>query len=380
MSSGVPWRVVAAAVAGLVVGVWLGRRGGGGRLRGRLRVGLSECIGDTHLCELPHLSRALGRQVLVKLEFLNPGGTAKDRAARQMLSDALQSGLLRRGGTVFEGSAGSTGISLTLMAWSQGCHTHICIPDDMAREKSDLLTCLGAQVERVPPTTFSDPEHFCNLAKRRALHHEGGFFVDQFDNLSNRTAHYSTTGPELWEQVDGNLQVLVCAAGTGGLVAGVSTFLKEQDPSISVVLIDPPGSSLANRVNHGVAWSDKEREGSRKRRQVDTLCEGIGLTGRVTANFSEADIDLALKCTDQECVDMARWVLHHEGFFIGSSSAAHLVGVVKAARRVPEGSRIATFLCDAGYRHLSKFWNAEFLAKSGLMVRDFGVNDLSFIS
>ena len=250
----------------------------------------------------------------------------------------------------------------------------------MATEKSDLLACLGAGIERIPPTSFSDPEHFCNVAKRRAESCKDAFFADQFENASNRKAHFETTGPELWEQMDGRLDVLVCAAGTGGLVAGVGSFLKKCDSSISVVLIDPPGSSLCNRVNAGVAWGDQEREGARRRRQVDTVCEGIGLTGRVTENFRSAEIDLAFKCTDQECVDMARWILHHEGFFIGSSSAAHLVGVVKAARAVPQGSRMATFLCDSGYRHVSKFWNPEFLRSKGLdPTRDFEANDLSFV-
>jgi cysteine synthase A len=269
----------------------------------------------------------------------------------------------------------------------------------MAIEKVQLLECLGAHVERVPPASFSDPEHYCNVALRRAAEDPSGWFANQFDNLSNMRAHYETTGPELWEQMEGQMDVLVVAAGTGGLAAGLSTFLKEQDSGISVVLVDPPGSSLFLRVTQGVAFSDKEMEvqeqhlflfffflffflskqekGKRKRRQVDTICEGIGITGRLTENFSQAQIDTAVQCSDQECVDMARFVLNHEGFFIGSSSAANLVGLVKAARLVPPGSRLVTLLCDAGYRHLTKFWNPEFLRSKDLLVRDF--EDLSFV-
>lgn len=232
----------------------------------------------------------------------------------------------------------------------------------------------------IPPAPFCDPEHFCNTAQRTA-EKNNGFFANQFENLSNFKAHYTSTGPELWEQMVHEIDYVVLGAGTGGMIAGVSRYLKEQDEGIKVVLIDPPGSSLYNRVNGGVAFSSAEKEGNRKRRQVDTIVEGVGIVGRVTSNFKQAQIDCALKCTDQECVDMARYILKHEGFFIGSSSAANLVGTVKAARDVPKGSRMVTMLCDSGYRHISKFWNDEFLESKGMSVeRTFAlISDLSFV-
>ena len=374
---GVLFAVAASVVAGggLLLGLWLGRRRE--QTRDRPRIGLLDCVGDTPLVELTSLSEALGRRVFAKLEMQNVGGTSKDRAARQILLDAMADGRLQRGQTVYEGSAGSTGISLALLCKALGLKTHICLPSDMAVEKVQLLQCLGATVERVPPAAFADPEHFCNVAQRRAAADPNGFFADQFDNLSNCRAHYATTGPELWRQMDGRVDALVVAAGTGGLAAGLSRFLKEQDPRVSVALVDPPGSSLFLLVNSGVAFGAAEREGRRRRRQVDTLCEGIGLTGRVTANFREARLDAAFRCSDQECVDMARFVLEREGLFIGSSSAAHLVGAVKAARRLPPGARVVTLLCDGGWRHLSKFWNEDFLREQGLLVRT--CPDLSFV-
>ncbi len=365
-----------AAAGGLLLGLWLGRRYG--KQREKRRTSLIDCVGETKLVELRSLSQRLGRLVFAKLEMLNVGGTSKDRAARQILLDAMGDGRLVAGQTVYEGSAGSTGISLALLTKALGLGLHVCIPADMAQEKVDLLQCLGATVERVAPAAFADPEHYCNTAQRRAAADPNGFFADQFDNLSNFRAHYESTGPELFSQMEGDIDVLVVAAGTGGLAAGLSRYLKEKDASISVALVDPPGSSLFLLVNNGVAFSDKELEGRRKRRQVDTVCEGIGVTGRVTANFKEALVDVAFQCTDQECVDMARFILDHEGFFIGSSSAAHLVGAVKAARRVPLGSRVATLLCDGGWRHVSKFWNDEFLRQQGLLVRK--CNDLSFVA
>jgi cysteine synthase A len=367
------------AVCGIVFALWKRRR-----RRSVCGTSLFDCVGNTPMIELQSLSSRLGCRVFAKLEFLNPGGTSKDRAAKQIILDAEQSHFLGRPVNrtrIYEGSAGSTGISLALLGAARGYNITVFIPSDMAVEKSQLLQALGATVTRVPPAPFLSPEHFCNAAKRAAAADPTGFFSDQFDNLSNFRAHYLTTGPEMWQQMldyVGGVDCFVGAAGTGGLIAGVSRCFKEHNPAVSVVLADPQGSSLYLKVNAGVAFSDTELEGKRKREQVDTIVEGIGQVGRVTKNFSEAQIDCAVRCTDQECVDMSRFIMRHEGIFLGSSSAAHLVGVVKAARLLPAGSRIVTVLCDAGWRHASKFWNDDFLQKQNLKVKD-AIEDLSFV-
>lgn len=197
---------------------------------------------------------------------MNPGGSVKDRVAKQMIVEAEEQGLLRGGSTVYEGTAGSTGISLALAANARGYRCHIFMPDDQAKEKSDLLERLGAHVDRVRPVSFSNPQQFCNQARRSAAEDpHGGLFANQFENLANYRAHYLHTGPEIWEQTEGRLDAFVCAAGTGGTIAGISTFLKERDPKIKVYLIDPPGSALFNKVNTGVLFAHEDREGKRKK-------------------------------------------------------------------------------------------------------------------
>jgi cysteine synthase A len=366
------------ALAGLGFGLlWsaLRRRSSPSR---RELVGLFDAVGDTKTVRLDSLSTALGHQVFVKLEFMNPSGTAKDRAARQILLDADHR--VCEGGVIVEGTSGSTGIALTLLGAARGCRTVIFIPSDMAQEKVDLLRVLGSELRVVPPAPYANPNHYNSAAERFARADDSVFFANQFDNPSNWKAHFNTTGPELWEQMDHRIDVFVVGCGTGGMAAGVSTYLRDQNSPCAIILVDPPGSSLLSRVLYGTAYSKSEREGHRKRTQVDTVVEGMGLVGRVTANFAQAQFNGGVHCTDQECVDMARYILKHEGFFIGSSAAAHLVGVVRYARTLTTpNQRIATVLCDAGFRHLSKFWNSEFLASRGLLIRDFARSDLSFV-
>ncbi|CAJ1971507.1 unnamed protein product [Sphenostylis stenocarpa] len=376
--------------------------------------GLVEAIGNTPLIRINSLSAATGCQILGKCEFLNPGGSVKDRVALQIIQEALESGQLRPGGIVTEGSAGSTAISIATVAPAYGCKTHVVIPDDAAIEKSQILEALGATVERVRPVSITHKDHFVNIARRRAseanefaLKHrnsqlngkedtekingyesdgynysslfpcdcQGGFFADQFENLANFRAHYKGTGPEIWEQTNGKLDAFVAAAGTGGTVAGVSTFLQEKNPNIKCFLVDPPGSGLFNKVTRGVMYTREEAEGRRLRNPFDTITEGIGIN-RITKNFAMAKLDGAFRGTDREAVEMARFLLKNDGLFLGSSSAMNCVGAVRVAQAIGPGHTIVTILCDSGMRHLSKFYNADYLSELGLTPKADGLEFL----
>ncbi|KAK3906972.1 tryptophan synthase beta subunit-like PLP-dependent enzyme [Staphylotrichum tortipilum] len=340
--------------------------------------GIEGTIGNTPLIKIRSLSEATGCTILAKAEFLNgAGGSPKDRVALNMIQVAEEQGLLSpgRGDTIYEGTVGSTGISLAVLARARGYNAHICMPDDMAVEKSDLLHHLGATVERVPVAPITDPGHFVNLARARAKAHTAapdtpsrGFFADQFESLANYTAHMKTTGPEIFEQTDGGqLDAFIAGAGTGGTIAGVAKYLKEEAglTALRVVLADPQGSGLYNKIRHGVMYSATEREGTRRRQQVDTMVEGIGIN-RITENFEAGRglIDDAVRVTDEQASHMARWLVEHDGIFIGSSSAVNCVAAVVTALKLPKGSRVVTILCDSGTRHLSKFW--KHIAAMGL--------------
>lgn len=341
--------------------------------------GIAGCIGNTPLIRIGSLSAATGRTILAKAEFLNGAGNSpKDRVALSMITAAEEAGLLvpGRGDTIYEGTVGSTGISLAALARARGYLAHICMPDDQSAEKSALLHHLGAAVERVPVAPITSPAHFVNLARRRARDHTAsdrdpsrGFFADQFESPANYAAHLRTTGPEIYRQAAGRVDAFVAGAGTGGTIAGVARYLKEESglgpDGVRVVLADPQGSGLYNRVRHGVMYSSTEREGTRRRQQVDTIVEGIGIN-RITENF-EAGRDLvddAVRVSDAQACRMARWLVEHDGIFVGSSSAVNCVAAVVTALTLPPGSQVVTILCDSGTRHLSKFWKK--IADSGL--------------
>lgn len=334
--------------------------------------GIESTIGHTPLIRLKTLSNLTGRTILAKAEFLNGcGGSPKDRVALSMILTAEAKGLLvpHRGDTIYEGTVGSTGISLATLARARGYKCHICMPADVAVEKSNLLRQLGAHVERVTPAPITSPDHFVNLARRRAREHavrhrhrDGsvGFFADQFESEANWTAHLRSTGPEIYAQTGGLLDAFVAGAGTGGTVAGVARYLKEEakmGDSLRIVLADPQGSGLYNKVKYGVMYSPTEREGTRRRQQVDTIVEGIGIT-RITENFEAGRelIDNAVKITDDQACRMARWLVENEGVFAGSSSAVNVAAAVVTATTLPPGSTVVTILCDSGQRHLSKFY------------------------
>ncbi|XP_068644174.1 cysteine synthase 2 [Aristolochia californica] len=365
--------------------------------KARGKRGVVGAIGNTPLIKINSLSEATGCEILAKCEFMNPGGSVKDRVAVKIIEEALESGKLAQGGVVTEGSAGSTAISLATVAPAYGCKCHVVIPDDAAIEKSQILEALGATVERVRPVSITHRDHFVNIARRRASeatglaaresstrsHHvngklqngelpsvfpagcKGGFFADQFENLANFRAHYEGTGPEIWEQTGGNLHAFVAAAGTGGTVAGVSKFLQEKNPNIKSFLIDPPGSGLFNKVTRGVMYTREEAEGRRLKNPFDTITEGIGIN-RMTNNFWIAKLDGAFKGSDMEAVEMSRFLLKNDGLFVGSSSAMNCVGALRAAQLLGPGHTIVTILCDNGIRHLSKFHNPQYLADHGL--------------
>ncbi|KAF7140151.1 hypothetical protein RHSIM_Rhsim06G0228900 [Rhododendron simsii] len=372
--------------------------------KSKSRTGLVDAIGNTPLIRINSLSDVTGCEILGKAEFLNPGGSVKDRVAVKIIEEALGSGELARGGVVTEGSAGSTAISLATVAPAYGCKCHVVIPDDVAIEKSQTIEALGATVERVRPVSITHRDHYVNVARRRALRAnevaskqrkskqtdaedigrinryeseggkqssvfssdcKGGFFADQFENLANFRAHYEGTGPEIWEQTGGNLDAFIAAAGTGGTVAGISRFLKEKDANIKCFLIDPPGSGLFNKVTRGVMYTKEEAEGHRLKNPFDTITEGIGIN-RLTQNFMMAELDGAFRGTDMEAVEMSRFLLKNDGLFLGSSSAMNCVGAVRVAQSIGPGHTIVTILCDSGMRHLSKFCNSQYLSDHGL--------------
>ncbi|CAH9076147.1 unnamed protein product [Cuscuta europaea] len=381
--------------------------------RKKSKNGLVAAIGNTPLIRINSLSDATGCEILGKAEFLNPGGSVKDRVAVKIIEEALESGALSEGGVVTEGSAGSTAISLATVAPVYGCTCHVVIPDDAAIEKSQILEALGATVERVRPVSITHKDHFVNIARRRAseanerssirseadrngakqvnghktteekqssifsLECKGGYFADQFENLANFRAHYEGTGPEIWEQTGGNLDAFIAASGTGGTVAGVSCFLKGKNANIKCFLVDPPGSGLYNKVTRGVMYAREEAEGRRLKNPFDTITEGIGIN-RITENFKLAKLDGAFRGTDKEAVEMSRYVLKNDGLFVGSSSAMNCVGAVRVAQALGPGHTIVTILCDSGMRHLSKFFNPEYLSQHSLAPSAAGLEFLGF--
>jgi cysteine synthase len=321
--------------------------------------GLIGAIGNTPLIEIRSLSDLTGCKILGKAEFLNPGGSVKDRAALFMVEQAEKEGKLQAGdsgaiGTIVEGTAGNTGIGLALVANAKGYRCVIVMPNNQSPEKIDLLNTLGAEVELVAPVAFSNPEHFYHRAKRRSQDIKNAFWADQFENLANSEAHYQTTAPEIWQQTGGAIDGIVMSSGTGGTIGGVTAYLKEQNPQIASYLIDPQGSGLYSYITEGVF----KAEGS-------SITEGIGIN-RGTANFYRAKLDGAFQGSDLEAIEMAHYLLKHDGLFLGSSAALNVVGAVKLARKLGKGKIIATILCDGGGRYQSRMFNSQWLAEKQL--------------
>ncbi|BGP00368.1 Cysteine synthase 2 [Rhodotorula toruloides] len=400
--------------------------------------GIEELIGNTPLVRIRSLSDALGVDILGKCEYMNPFGSVKDRVSLQIIKQAEEEGLIHpdTGSCIFEGTSGSTGISIAGIARARGYKAHIVLPDDVAKEKIQMLEVFGAEVEPVRPVSIVDRRHYVNLARQRAIEfgkqtvvsttsgdtpsqtprsvtpapsssscrnapdmlvtsrtppHPStpstdaatlqpftpyrdpprGVFADQFENTSNMLAHEQGTAVEIWKQTAGRVDGFVSGAGTGGTIAGVGKVLKEKTGgACEIVLADPQGSGLYHKIHDGVMYAETESEGKRRRHQVDTIVEGIGLN-RITKNLARAlpIIDDAFRVTDAEAVAMSRHLALHDGLFLGSSSAVNLVACVRLARkwgRRGRGKRIVTILCDSGARHTSRFWNDDYLAAAGI--------------
>lgn len=296
--------------------------------------GIESSVGNTALFRIKSLSEATGCDILAKAEFLNGGGgSPKDRVALNIINTAEEQRLLtpHSGDTIYEGTSGSTGISLATLCRARGYLAHIVLPSDTTPEKASLLSTLGAAVSLVPPAPIISPQHYVNWARSLATAHTAdptrpgrGYFADQFENPANWQAHYTSTGPEILEQCGGKVDAFVAGAGTGGTVSGVGMFLKESCPAVSIVVADPQGSGLHNWVQYGVLFDTLEKEGTRRREQVDTIVEGIGMN-RVTKNFQAGrdSVDDAVRVSDDQALGMARWLVERDGLFVGSSSAVN---------------------------------------------------------
>ena len=315
--------------------------------------GFSGSVGNTPLIELRNISQHIGRRILGKAEFLNPGGSVKDRAAKGILDDAEASGTLAQGGVIVEGTAGNTGIALTLMGNERGYSSVIVVPDDQSQEKIEMLRAYGADVRVVPAVPFTNENNYYHVARRIAQETPNSLWANQFENPANRRYHEQTTGPEIWEQSGGRIDAFVAAAGTGGTVAGVSAALKARNERILTVLCDPMGSALYNYVNYGELQAEGESD-----------LEGIGIK-RLTRNFVGAPIDRAIRADDKTAVAMVHWLLRNEGLFVGGSSGLNVAGAARIARELPEGSVVVTILCDGGDRYLSRLFNQRWLAENG---------------
>ena len=326
-----------------------------------IRQGFVGAIGNTPLIRLAGPSAATGCEILGKAEFLNPGGSVKDRAALAIIEDAERRGLLRPGGVIVEGTAGNTGIGLALVANARGYRTVIVMPETQSQEKKDMLRLCGAELILVPALPYSDPGNYVRHSGRLAeelakTEPNGAVWANQFDNVANRDGHYRTTGPEIWEQTGGRIDGFTCSVGTGGTLAGIGMALKERDPTIKVVLSDPFGASLYHYYTNG----ELKAEGS-------SITEGIG-QGRITANLEDAPIDWAQRIADEEAVPEIFRLLKEEGLVLGGSSGINVVGAIKLARDLGPGHTIVTILADSGTRYQSKLFNPNFLREKGLPV------------
>jgi cysteine synthase len=323
-----------------------------------IRDGFVGTIGNTPLIRLRGPSERTGCSILGKAEFLNPGGSVKDRAALYIILDAERRGLLEPGGVIVEGTAGNTGIGLALVGNARGYRTVIVIPDTQSQEKKDMLRLCRAELREVPAVPFKDPNNYVHVSERLAKE-LGAFWANQWDNTANRDGHYRSTGPEIWQQTEGRVNGFTCAIGTGGTLAGVAKFLKEKSPGIRIVASDPMGAAMYSWIKR----KELKAEGS-------SVTEGIGL-GRVTKNIDGAPVDDAYQIPDSEALPYVFELLRNEGLCIGGSSGINVAGAVRLAKELGPGHTVVTILADSGTRYQSKLFNPAFLKQKGLPCPDW---------
>ncbi|MDC3061212.1 cysteine synthase A [Candidatus Pelagibacter sp.] len=319
----------------------------------------TESIGNTPLIKLKAASEVTGCHIYGKAEFLNPGGSVKDRAALALIKDAQEKKLISKGGIVVEGTAGNTGIGLCLLGNSLGYKTIIVMNDNQTQEKKDTLKNIGADLRLVSPKPYKDDGNYVKVAGRlaeelKSTNNYGVVWANQFDNTANAKGHYETTGPEIWEQTDGQIDGFVCASGTGGTIGGVSSYLKEKNKDVKIYLSDPSGSSLYNYITSG----ELKSEGG-------SITEGIG-SSRVTANFAEAKIDGAFSIDDHESLPILYELIKNEGLSLGTSCGVNIAGAIRLAKKLGPGKTIVTILCDKSDKYNSKMFNKKFLQEKGL--------------
>jgi cysteine synthase A len=322
-----------------------------------LRNGFIETIGNTPLIRLHAASEATGCEILGKAEFMNPGGSIKDRAAWWMIREAEKDGCLQAGDTVVEGTAGNTGIGIAHICNARGYDCVIYMPDNQSREKIEILQTLGAEVRVVPTVPYANDMNYQKQADRYAQTRNDALWVNQFDNTANRLAHFESTGPEIWRQTDGRVDAFACSVGTGGTISGVAQYLRQQKSEVRIVLLDCVGSALYNYVSTGVATLS---DGT-------SITEGIG-NARVTDNLAGTEIDWALQISDQEMVDTVYTLLREEGWFFGSSSGINVCGAIEVARQLGPGHTIVTMLCDGGGKYRSSLYDREWLLSRGMRI------------
>ncbi|HYC01266.1 MAG TPA: cysteine synthase A [Candidatus Limnocylindrales bacterium] len=326
--------------------------------------GFVQAIGRTPLIRLRGPSLATGCDILGKAEFLNPGGSVKDRTAWFLIEDFEERGLLGPGGVIVEGTAGNTGIGIALVAAARGYRAVIVMPETQSAEKKETLRLFGADLRLVPAVPYKNPGNYVHvserLAKELAASEPGGaVWAQQFDNTANRRGHHRTTGPEIWQQTDGRIDGFVCAVGTGGTLAGVGSFLKERNPQIKIAIADPMGAALYAYYTRGVLES-----------QGSSITEGIG-QGRITANLQDAPVDLAFQIADEEMLSYVFSLLREEGLCVGGSTGVNVAGAVRLARELGPGHTIVTILADGGQRYQSKLFNPAYLRALGLPAPDW---------
>ena len=318
--------------------------------------GFAAAIGNTPLLRLGSLSDETGCEILGKAEFMNPGGSVKDRTALGIIEAAERDGTLRAGGTVVEGTAGNTGIAIAHLCHARGYRAVIVMPDNQSVEKYQALEALRVELRTVKAVPYADPNHYQRVAGRLAAETPGAIWANQFDNTANRDSHYATTGPEIFRATEGRLDAFVAATGTGGTLGGAGRYLKEHAPIARIVLADPQGSSLYNWVNTG----ELKVNGS------GSITEGIGI-GRITANLAGTPIDRAVAVTDREAVAVVYRLLYGEGLLLGSASGVNVAAALQVARDLGPGHTVVTILCDGGQKYQSRLFSRPWLAEKNLL-------------